>query len=92
FSGSAENCSDASEPKYKKTVDAPAVSTGNGCFLTMSLNSHSSDCTSLTHQHMPFSVPTISAPGSFVIPGMYRTAVAVHSYIGCSTASCKFGH
>lgn len=69
FSGSAENCSDASEPKYKKIVDAPAVSTGNGCFLTMSLNSHSSDCTSLTHQHMSFSVPTINAPGSFVIPG-----------------------
>ncbi|XP_010717725.1 MHC class II transactivator isoform X4 [Meleagris gallopavo] len=69
FLSSAENCSDASEPKYKKIVDAPAVSTGNGCFLTMSLNSHSSDCTPLTHQHMPFSATTINALGNFVIPG-----------------------
>ncbi|XP_042683573.1 MHC class II transactivator isoform X1 [Centrocercus urophasianus] len=68
FLGSAETCSDTSEPKYKKIVDASAVSTGNGCFLT-SLNSHSSDCTPLTHQHMSFSVPTINALGNFVIPG-----------------------
>ncbi|NXJ03249.1 C2TA protein, partial [Odontophorus gujanensis] len=90
FSGSAESYSDASESKYKKTVDAPAAPTGNGCFLTMSLNGHSSDSTSLTHQHMSFSVPTINALGSFVIPGMYSTAV--HSYIGCFVVSSEFDH
>ncbi|NXC48604.1 C2TA protein, partial [Penelope pileata] len=76
FLGSSESCSDASEPKYKKIVDAPAVSTGNGCFLGMSLNSHPASSTSLAHQHLPCSVPTVDAFGSFVIPGTYSTAVA----------------
>ncbi|NWZ18682.1 C2TA protein, partial [Asarcornis scutulata] len=83
FLGSIESCADVSEPKYKKIVDAPAVSTRNGSFLAMPLSSHPASSTSLTHQHMSFSVPAINALGrSFVIPGMYRTAMPVHSCTG----------
>ncbi|NXL89779.1 C2TA protein, partial [Alectura lathami] len=81
---SAESCSDDSEPKYRKIVDAPAVSPGNGSFLAMPPNSCPAGTTSLAHQHMSFSVPAINALGrSFVIPGMYSTTAAVHSYTDC---------
>ncbi|XP_054698743.1 MHC class II transactivator [Grus americana] len=67
---SAESCSDDSEPKYKKIVEVPAVSAGNGSFLAMPLNSHPASSTSLTNQHMSFSVPATNAlERSFVIPG-----------------------
>ncbi|KFO10379.1 MHC class II transactivator [Balearica regulorum gibbericeps] len=80
---SAESCSDDSEPKYKKIVEIPAVSAGNGSFLAMPLNSHPASSTSLTNQHMSFSVPATNAlERSFVIPGMYGTAMGVHLYTG----------
>ncbi|NXO53480.1 C2TA protein, partial [Aramus guarauna] len=80
---SAESCSDDSEPKYKKIVEVPAVSAGNGSFLAMPLNSHPASSTSLTNQHMSFSVPATKAlERSFVIPGMYSTATGVHLYTG----------
>ncbi|NXE20232.1 C2TA protein, partial [Ardeotis kori] len=80
---SAESCSEASEPKYKKIVEVPAVSAGNGNFLAMPLNSHPASSTSLTSQHMSFSVPATNAlERSFVIPGMYSTAIGVHLYTG----------
>ncbi|XP_074961407.1 MHC class II transactivator isoform X2 [Phalacrocorax aristotelis] len=70
FLGCAESCSDASEPKYKKIVEVPAVSSGNGSFLAMPLNSHAANSTSLINQHMSFSVPATNAlERSFVIPG-----------------------
>ncbi|XP_009475605.1 PREDICTED: MHC class II transactivator [Nipponia nippon] len=70
FLGSAESCSDASEPKYKKIVEVPAVSAENGSFLAMPLNSHPASSTSLTNQHMSFSVPATNAlERSFIIPG-----------------------
>ncbi|KAK4813460.1 hypothetical protein QYF61_006251 [Mycteria americana] len=70
FLGSAESCSDASEPKYKKIVEVPAVSAGNGSFLAMPLNSHPASSTSLTNQHMSFSVPATNVfERSFIIPG-----------------------
>ncbi|XP_054017319.1 MHC class II transactivator [Dryobates pubescens] len=70
FLASAESCSGASEPKYKKIVDIPAVSTGNGSFLAMPLNSHAASSTSLTSQHMSFLVPATNAlERSFVFPG-----------------------
>ncbi|XP_035195222.1 MHC class II transactivator isoform X2 [Oxyura jamaicensis] len=70
FLGSVESCADVSETKYKKIVDAPAVSTRNGSFLAMPLSSYPASSTSLTHQHMSFSIPAINAFGrSFVIPG-----------------------
>ncbi|NXN09232.1 C2TA protein, partial [Indicator maculatus] len=78
---SAESCSGASEPKYKKIVDIPAVSTGNGSFLAMPLNSHATSSTSLSSQHMSFFVPATNAlERSFVFPGMYGTATGVHLY------------
>ncbi|NXK02936.1 C2TA protein, partial [Herpetotheres cachinnans] len=81
--GSAESCSDASQPKYKKIVEVPAVSAGNGSFLPMPLNSHAASSTSLTNQHMSFSVPaTYTLERSSIIPGMYSTAVGVHLYTG----------
>ncbi|NWU50250.1 C2TA protein, partial [Dromas ardeola] len=73
FLGSAEGCSEASEPKYKKIVEVPAASAGNGSFLAMPLNSHPPSSTSRTNQHGSFSVPPTNAlERSFIIPGMYR--------------------
>ncbi|KAM4656955.1 MHC class II transactivator [Amazona ochrocephala] len=70
FLGSAESCSDASEPKYRKIVEVPAVSAGNGSFLAMPLNSHPASSTSLTNQHMSFSLlATDALDRSFVISG-----------------------
>ncbi|XP_049647340.1 MHC class II transactivator-like [Accipiter gentilis] len=69
FLGSAESCSGASEPKYKKIVEVPAVSAGNGSFLAMPLNSYPAGFTSLTKQHVSFSVPATNAlERSFIIP------------------------
>ncbi|NWU60424.1 C2TA protein, partial [Pterocles burchelli] len=83
FLGSAESCSDASETKYKKIVEVPAMSSGNGSFLAMPLNSHPVSSTLLTSQHMAFSVPATSVlERSFIIPGMYSTAIGVHLYRG----------
>ncbi|NXW49263.1 C2TA protein, partial [Nyctiprogne leucopyga] len=83
FLGSAESCSDASEPKYKKIVEVPAVSAGNGSFLAVPLNGHPATSTLLTNQHMSFSVPAANAlERSFVIPGKYSTALGVHLYTG----------
>ncbi|XP_054068821.1 MHC class II transactivator isoform X2 [Rissa tridactyla] len=70
FLGSAEGCSEASEPKYKKIVEVPAVSAGNGNFLAMPLNSHPPRSTSQTNHHGSFSVPATNAlERSFIIPG-----------------------
>ncbi|NWX27700.1 C2TA protein, partial [Notiomystis cincta] len=70
FLGSAESYCDASEPKYKKIVEVPAVSAGNGSCFAMPLNSHPVSCTSLTNQHMSFSVPAAHGlERSFLIPG-----------------------
>ncbi|KAM9012646.1 LOW QUALITY PROTEIN: MHC class II transactivator [Ara ararauna] len=70
FLGSAESCSDASEPKYRKIVEVPAVSAGNGSFLAMPLNSHPASSTSLTNQHMSFSLlATDALDRSFIISG-----------------------
>ncbi|NXX44822.1 C2TA protein, partial [Tricholaema leucomelas] len=81
FLASAESCSGASEPKYKKKVEVPAVSAGNGSFLAMPLNSHATSSTSLTSQHMSFFVPATNAlERGFVFPGMYGTATGVHLY------------
>ncbi|NXG53954.1 C2TA protein, partial [Psilopogon haemacephalus] len=78
---SAESYSGASEPKYKKIVEVPAVSAGNGSFLAMPLKSHATSSTSLTGQHMSFFVPATNAlDRSFVFPGMYGTATGVHLY------------
>ncbi|XP_075292907.1 MHC class II transactivator isoform X2 [Opisthocomus hoazin] len=75
FLGSAESCSDASEPKYRKTVDIPAVSAGNGSFVAMPLNSHPVSSTSLTNQHVSFPVPaTNPLERSLTIPGMYGSS------------------
>ncbi|KFV16213.1 MHC class II transactivator [Tauraco erythrolophus] len=83
FLGSAESCSEASEPKYKKIVEVPAVSAGNGSFLEMPLNSHSASATSLTNQHISFSVPATNVlERSFIIPGTYSTAIGAHLYTG----------
>ncbi|NXT50336.1 C2TA protein, partial [Pluvianellus socialis] len=83
FLGSAESCSEASEPKYKKIVEVPAVSAGNAGFLAMPLNSQAASSTSLTNQHVAFSVPATDAlERSFLIPGMYGTAIGVHLYTG----------
>ncbi|NWV86787.1 C2TA protein, partial [Dasyornis broadbenti] len=57
FLGSAESYCDASEPKYKKIVDVPAVSAGNGSVFAMPPNSHPVSYTSLTNQPMSFSAP-----------------------------------
>ncbi|NXG84515.1 C2TA protein, partial [Stercorarius parasiticus] len=73
FLGSAEGCSEASEPKYKKIVEVPAVSAGNGSFLAMPLNSHPPSSSSRTNQHGSFSVPATNAlERSFIIPGTYK--------------------
>ncbi|KAM6378866.1 MHC class II transactivator [Pluvialis apricaria] len=70
FLGSAEGCSEASEPKYKKIVEVPTVSAGNGSFLAMPLISHPTGSTSPTNQHVSFSVPATNAlERSFIIPG-----------------------
>ncbi|NXC19460.1 C2TA protein, partial [Corythaeola cristata] len=83
LNSSAESCSEASEPKYKKIVEVPAVSGGNGSFLAMPLNSHPANSTSLTNQHMSFSVPATNAlERSFIIPGMYSAATGVRLYTG----------
>ncbi|NWI91170.1 C2TA protein, partial [Pitta sordida] len=80
FLGSAESCPDASEPKYRRTV--PAVSPGNGSLLALPLSSHPVNCTSLSNQHLAFSVPVIHGlERSFIIPGMYSPAIGVHRYI-----------
>ncbi|NXU11253.1 C2TA protein, partial [Pardalotus punctatus] len=71
FLNSAESYCDASEPKYKKIVEVPAVSAGNGGFFAMPLNSHPVSYTSLTNQHMALSVPAAHGlERSFLIPGM----------------------
>ncbi|NXP25570.1 C2TA protein, partial [Scytalopus superciliaris] len=73
---SAESCSDVSEPKYRKIVE---VSAGNGNFLALPFNSLPVSCTSLTNQHMPFSVPAAHGlERSFLIPGRYISAMGVH--------------
>ncbi|NXW26930.1 C2TA protein, partial [Phaetusa simplex] len=73
FLGSVEGCSEASEPKYKKIVEVPAVSAGNGNFLAMPLNSHPPSSSSRTNHHGSFSVPATNAlERSFIIPGMYK--------------------
>ncbi|NWR65754.1 C2TA protein, partial [Bucorvus abyssinicus] len=78
FLGSADSCSGVSEPKYKKIVEVPSMSAGNGSVLAMPLNSHPSSFTSLINQHISFSVPaTHVLEGSFIIPGMYSTGVLV---------------
>ncbi|NXM39300.1 C2TA protein, partial [Gymnorhina tibicen] len=70
FLGSAESYCDASEPKYKKIVEVPAVSAGDGSFFAMPFNSHPVSCTSLTNQHMSFPVPAAHGlEGSFIISG-----------------------
>ncbi|XP_055662290.1 MHC class II transactivator isoform X3 [Falco peregrinus] len=70
FLSSSESCSDASQPKYKKMVEVPAVSAGNGSFLPMPLNSHPASSTSLTNQHTSFSVPATNVlERSSDIPG-----------------------
>ncbi|NXF29170.1 C2TA protein, partial [Nyctibius bracteatus] len=80
FLGSAENFSDASEPKYKKIVEVPA---DTGSFLAVPLNSHAANSTSLTNQHMSFPVSATNAlERSFVIPGTYSIAVGVNLYTG----------
>lgn len=59
------------------------MSAGNGSFLAMPLNSYPASFTSLTKQHMSFSVPATNAlERSFIIPGMYSTAIGVHLYTG----------
>ncbi|KAM7039065.1 MHC class II transactivator isoform 1-T1 [Acridotheres tristis] len=72
FLGSAaESYCDASEPKYKKIVEDPAASAGNGSFFPMHLNSHPVGCTSLTNQHLSFSVPAAHGlERSLIIPGL----------------------
>ncbi|XP_062467785.1 MHC class II transactivator-like, partial [Pezoporus occidentalis] len=70
FLGSAESCSDASERKYRKIVEVPAVSAGSCSFLTMPLNTHPASSTSLTNQHMSFSLLAANAlERSFLISG-----------------------
>ncbi|NWR69618.1 C2TA protein, partial [Centropus unirufus] len=82
FLGSAESCSEVSEPKYMKIVEVPAASAGNGSFLAMPLNSHPAISTSLTNQYVSFSVPATSAlERSFIIPGMYSKRAPVHRVI-----------
>ncbi|XP_027741663.1 MHC class II transactivator [Empidonax traillii] len=77
FLGSAENCTDASEPKYRKTVEVPAVSAGNGSFLALPLSSLPVSCTSLTNQHLSFSGPAAhSLERSFLIPGSSEPCTA----------------
>ncbi|XP_010001585.1 PREDICTED: MHC class II transactivator [Chaetura pelagica] len=72
FLSSSESCSDASVPKYRKTVEAPAVSAGNGSFLAMPLSSHPATSASLSNQHMSFSLPaTNELERSSIIPGRY---------------------
>ncbi|NXD84980.1 C2TA protein, partial [Halcyon senegalensis] len=83
FLGSAESRLGASEPKYKKIVEVPAVSAGNGSFLAMPLSSHPDSSTSITNQHVSFFVPATNVlDRSFVIPGMYTTAIGVYLYTG----------
>ncbi|NXY87742.1 C2TA protein, partial [Alcedo cyanopectus] len=83
FLGSPEGLCGASEPKYKKIVEVPAVPAGNGSFLAMPLSSHPDISSSLTDQHMSFFVPATNVlDGSFIIPGMYSTAVGVHPFTG----------
>ncbi|NXK31322.1 C2TA protein, partial [Piprites chloris] len=72
FLGSAENCSDVSEPKCRKIVEVPAASAGNGSFLALPFNSLPVSCTSLTDQHLSFSVPAAHGlERSFLVPGTY---------------------
>ncbi|NXI56882.1 C2TA protein, partial [Chloroceryle aenea] len=79
FLGSAESCFGASEPKYKKIVEVPAVSAGNGSFIAMPLSSHPDSSTSLANQHMSIFLPATNVlDRSFIIPGMYSTALGVH--------------
>ncbi|NWW45140.1 C2TA protein, partial [Pedionomus torquatus] len=79
FLGSAEGCSEASEPKYKKIVEVPSGSAGNGSFLAMPANSYPASSTLRTNQHMSFSVPaTNGLERSSIIPGMFSTAIEVH--------------
>ncbi|NXH21220.1 C2TA protein, partial [Bucco capensis] len=83
FLGSAESCSGASEPKYRKIVEVPADSAGNASFFAMPLNSHPASSTSLTNQHMSFFVPATNVlERSFIIPGMYSTTTGVHLNTG----------
>ncbi|KAJ7411078.1 MHC class II transactivator isoform X1 [Willisornis vidua] len=77
FLGSSESCSDASEPKYRKIVEVPGVPAGNGNFLALPFNSLPMSCTSLTNQHMSFSVPAAHGlERSFLIPGSPETLTA----------------
>lgn len=64
-------------------VEVPAVSAGNGSFLTMPLNTHPASSTSLTNQHMSFSLLAADVlERSFIISGMYSRATGVHLYMG----------
>ncbi|NXK96247.1 C2TA protein, partial [Formicarius rufipectus] len=73
---SAESCSDASEPKYRKIVEVPA---GNGSLLALPFSSHPVSCTSLTNPHMSLSVPAAHGlERSFLIPGRYISVAGVH--------------
>ncbi|XP_065539913.1 MHC class II transactivator [Lathamus discolor] len=83
FLASAESCSDASEPKYRKTVEVPAVSAGNGSFLTMPLNTHPASSTSLTNQHMSFSLLAANAlERSFLISGPSAPLIPECLFVG----------
>ncbi|NXG16176.1 C2TA protein, partial [Grallaria varia] len=80
---SAENCSDASEPKYRKIVEVPAVSAGNSSFLALPFSSLPVNCTSLTNQYLSFSVPAAHGlERNFLIPGKYSTAMGRHLHTG----------
>lgn len=59
------------------------MSAGNGSFLTMPLNTHPASSTSLTNQHMSFSLLAADVlERSFIISGMYSRATGVHLYMG----------
>ncbi|NWS68126.1 C2TA protein, partial [Crotophaga sulcirostris] len=93
FLGSAESCSEASEPKYMKIMEVAAASAGNGSFLATPLNSHPANSTSLTNQYVSFSVPATNAlERSFIIPGMYSRCTPVHRVIYTRGNSYKSGH
>ncbi|KYO30510.1 MHC class II transactivator isoform A [Alligator mississippiensis] len=78
FLGTAENHSDTSEPKCRKTVDSPAVSTVNSSFLSVTLSGSPVNSSSFSLLHIPFSVTTISPTGrSFIAPGSIPNCLPV---------------
>uniref|UniRef100_A0A803VVB8 MHC class II transactivator n=1 Tax=Ficedula albicollis TaxID=59894 RepID=A0A803VVB8_FICAL len=65
-----QTCLKRSKCKTVKMED-PAAPAGNGSFFPMHLNSHPVSCTSLTNQHMSFSVPAAHGlERSLIIPGL----------------------